>query len=215
MFEWESIETVLLDMDGTLLDLHFDNFFWQEYLPECWAHKNGMDLSMAKQSLEPELKRMTGTLSWYCLDFWSDHLDIDIMALKNDLIDMIVTRPRAIDFLEHIGNMQKTVIMVTNAHQKLIDMKLDKTGIGTYFRKIICAHDYGSPKEDLDFWHKLDGEFKINKQTTLLIDDNQAVLNTARQFGIKNLITIAKPDSKAPVREITDYHAIHDFAELM
>ena len=27
MLAWDEIDTVLLDMDGTLLDLHFDNHF--------------------------------------------------------------------------------------------------------------------------------------------------------------------------------------------
>ncbi|HBT55971.1 MAG TPA: haloacid dehalogenase, partial [Pseudomonas sp.] len=33
MLNWNAIDTVLLDMDGTLLDLHFDNHFWLEHMP--------------------------------------------------------------------------------------------------------------------------------------------------------------------------------------
>ncbi|MCP4043692.1 MAG: haloacid dehalogenase, partial [Gammaproteobacteria bacterium] len=33
VINWNSIHTVLLDMDGTLLDLHFDNQFWLEHVP--------------------------------------------------------------------------------------------------------------------------------------------------------------------------------------
>ena len=33
--DWTSIDTVLLDMDGTLLDLRFDNWFWQEHVPDA------------------------------------------------------------------------------------------------------------------------------------------------------------------------------------
>jgi putative hydrolase of the HAD superfamily len=31
--DWDRIDDVLLDMDGTLLDRHFDNFFFEEELP--------------------------------------------------------------------------------------------------------------------------------------------------------------------------------------
>ncbi len=34
MIDWDNIDTVLLDMDGTLLDLGFDNWFWQPHVPE-------------------------------------------------------------------------------------------------------------------------------------------------------------------------------------
>ena len=33
IIDWTRIDTILLDMDGTLLDLGFDNFFWREHVP--------------------------------------------------------------------------------------------------------------------------------------------------------------------------------------
>ncbi|NLD01354.1 MAG: haloacid dehalogenase, partial [Gammaproteobacteria bacterium] len=50
---WAHIDTVLLDMDGTLLDLHFDNFFWLKYLPQCYAEKNNLSLAQADAYLTP------------------------------------------------------------------------------------------------------------------------------------------------------------------
>jgi len=37
---WSEIDTILLDMDGTLLDLNFDLHFWMEYLPLVLANKH-------------------------------------------------------------------------------------------------------------------------------------------------------------------------------
>ena len=41
LLPWSGIDTILLDMDGTLLDLHYDNHFWQVYVPEKFAEKPG------------------------------------------------------------------------------------------------------------------------------------------------------------------------------
>ncbi len=51
--DWSQVDTVLLDMDGTLLDLHFDNRFWNEHLPRCYAQARGLDEAAARAELMP------------------------------------------------------------------------------------------------------------------------------------------------------------------
>ena len=63
MIDWTKISTVLLDMDGTLLDLHFDNYFWQEYVPDRYAEKHGISLARAKEELSPRFEQTYGKLA--------------------------------------------------------------------------------------------------------------------------------------------------------
>jgi 5'-nucleotidase len=214
MINWRDIDTVLLDMDGTLLDLYFDNFFWQEYLPVYWGKLQGIDATTAKQELIPRFKSKEGTLSWYCLDFWSGELNIDILKLKADLEHLIRLRPSALEFLHALHRMNKVPILVTNAHQDLIAMKFEKTGIGKFFQDVICSHSLGAPKEEIRFWKNLNGNINFDPERTLLIDDNLSVLKAAREFGISWLFGIAKPDSHAPAHHNMEFTAIHDFKEI-
>ncbi len=212
---WKSIKTVLLDMDGTLLDLHFDNFFWQEYLPVHWGKMNNMDAESAKAQLKDWYSKEAGTLSWYCLDFWTDRLKFDVLQLKEDVEHLIQYRPHAKSFLERLSNNSSyEVIMVTNAHENLIKMKIDKTEIDIYFDKIISSHTIGHAKEDQAFWQKLKLENPFELNETLLIDDNLTVLRAARQFGINNLLTILKPDSKNEVQDTEEFIAIDSFENI-
>ncbi|MEE8320774.1 MAG: GMP/IMP nucleotidase [Gammaproteobacteria bacterium] len=213
-FDWNDIDTVLLDMDGTLLDLYFDNYFWLEYLPGYWGEINGLDTSAAKKQLTASYGREKGTLSWYCLDFWSRQLNIDVLQLKYDVEHLIQFRPFAQEFLAFLAKSDKQLIMVTNAHQKLIALKQKKTGIVDYFDRIICAHDLGFPKEEIDFWQALDRVVEFNRSRTILIDDNLTVLRAARSHGIGYLLSIARPDSNSPAQDTEEFTAIHCFREL-
>ncbi|OGT83032.1 MAG: haloacid dehalogenase [Gammaproteobacteria bacterium RIFCSPLOWO2_12_FULL_52_10] len=215
MVAWQDIDTVLLDMDGTLLDLHFDNYFWREYLPVKWGELHACGPEQAKQNLMPRFERNIGTLSWYCVDYWSTELQIDVMALKNDIVHLIQMRPYTEEFLDFLRRSGKQVVMVTNCHEKLINLKMEKTRIDRYFHEIFCAHSLGAPKEESDFWVKLRQEFNFVPEKTILIDDNLTVLRTARQYGIRHLLTIAEPDSQSGARDTGEFTAIHSFQHLI
>ncbi len=215
MVNWKEIDTVMLDMDGTLLDLRFDNHFWKEYVPLKYAEKQGLPIDEAKGHLVPRFKSKEGTLEWYCLDYWSNELELDIVGLKTELAELIAVLPHASEFLQKIQASHHRVLLVTNAHRGSLDLKMEKTGLLSYFDEVISSHDFNLPKEHPEFWDKLNDNQSFNKQTTLLIDDSLAVLKSARDYGIAHLVSVSKPDSGMPKKEITDFLAIEDFRELM
>ena len=215
MLNWQEIDTVFLDMDGTLLDLRFDNHFWKEFVPLKFAEKEGLSIEHAKAHLVPRFKSKEGTLDWYCLDYWSESLQLDIAGLKAELAELIVVLPHVGEFLEKIKQSPQRVVLVTNAHRDSLDLKMEKTGLQSYFDDLVSSHDFGLPKEHADFWHRLQQKHPFEKHNTLLIDDSLAVLNSARDYGIAHLVSISRPDSGLPKKEIVDFPAIEDFRELM
>lgn len=215
MIDWKKIDTVLLDMDGTLLDLNFDNHFWKEFVPLHFAKQNSMSIEQAKKHLQPQFKSTEGKLEWYCLDYWSKQLNLNIAGLKKEISGLISILPHVIDFLEALHQSHHQVFLVTNAHRDTLDIKMDKTRLNHFFDQIICSHDYGVPKEHQSFWQQFHQHYSFEKNKTLFVDDSLAVLDSARLFGIEHLISISKPDSKLPKRNIENYSAIEDFRDLM
>jgi 5'-nucleotidase len=215
MINWQEIEVVFLDMDGTLLDLRFDNHFWKEFVPLKFAEKEGLSIERAKEHLVPRFKSKEGTLEWYCLDYWSETLQLDIVALKTEMSDLIAVLPHVIEFLDCLRHSQQQVLLVTNAHRSSLAVKMDKTGLATYFDSIVSSHDIGKPKENMGFWDCLNRAYAFDKSKTLLIDDSLPVLRSARQYGIAHLVSISKPDSGQPKKDIIEFAAIEDFRVLM
>ena len=213
--DWNTIDTVLLDMDGTLLDLNFDNHFWKEFVPLKYAELHGLPLPVAKAELEPRFKQMEGRLEWYCLDYWSRELSLDIVGLKAEISGLIRVLPHVIEFLEKIRQTPKTVLLVTNAHRGSLGLKMEKTCLHTFFDGIVSSHDFGVPKENPEFWRMLTRQHVYEPAKTLLIDDSLPVLHSARQFGIGHLLSVSKADSQLPKKIIHDFPAIEDFRELM
>lgn len=215
MIDWNQVDTVLLDMDGTLLDLHFDNFFWLHYLPQRYAQAHRVDEAEARERLIALFEAQRGTLNWYCIDYWSDTLGVDITALKEEVKHLIAVRPYTQPFLRWLQQGPWRVLLVTNAHDKSLRLKLRETGIDRYFDAIVCSHDYGYPKEDQAFWRRLQQEHPFDPARTLFVDDSAPVLAAAERFGIRHLLTLLQPDSKLAPREVTQYPGFHHFDELV
>jgi len=215
MPDWNNINTVLLDMDGTLLDLHFDSHFWQEYVPQHYAFTRGLDIPTAKRLLAPRFKKHEGSLNWYCLDFWSLELDLDIIELKKDVAHLITIKPGALEFLHRLRRLGKHCVLVTNAHQHSLALKLEHTRLDTHLDELISAHQLGLPKEDPCFWAELQKTTPYTPHQTLLVDDNLQALHSARQFGIKYLLAACHPDSRREKHHTDEFPYFHAFDEIM
>jgi len=215
MLEWQNIQTVLLDMDGTLLDLHFDNHFWLEHVPKRFAQKHGLPIGAAKQALLSRYQAIEGTLNWYSVDHWSDALGLDIVKLKEELGHLISIHPYVPEFLDAVRASGRRVVIVTNAHQKSLALKMERTQLERYFDQIVCAHDLGFPKEDQSFWMALQNIEPFNAEKTLLVDDSHVVLESAREYGIAHLLAVHQPDTQAEPKAPGEFRALECFGNLL
>ncbi|ACL74003.1 putative hydrolase [Thioalkalivibrio sulfidiphilus HL-EbGr7] len=212
--DWARISTVLLDMDGTLLDLHFDNYFWLEHVPRRLAQARGMDEAEAHAFVRERTAAVRGRLVWYCLDYWSRELDLDIVALKREVMHLIAVHQHAEAFLAALRESGRRVMLVTNAHRGSLDLKLERTGIGAHFHRLVSAHDLGRAKEEPGFWEALRVREGYAPGETLLVDDNLDVLRSARDFGIAHLRAVRRPDTRRSEVDTGEFVGIEDFREL-
>lgn len=214
MFPWQQIDTVLLDMDGTLLDLHFDNHFWLRLVPQTLSQQRGISLNEAQTLVETAYEKVSGTLDWYCLDYWQTELQLDIIALHHTLVDRIALRQDSLPFLQALQQQGKQRILVTNAHPKSLALKLQHTELQSGLDAMISSHETGHPKEHPHFWQQLIQRFDLDPQRCLFIDDSEVILAAAKNAGIGYQLGISNPDSQKPNKVFSDFPAIHDYQML-
>ncbi|GAA0561664.1 GMP/IMP nucleotidase [Halomonas salifodinae] len=214
MIDWQAIDTVLLDMDGTLLDLHFDSHFWLEHLPRRYGELHRLD-EASQHQLRERIIGEQGTLNWYSLAYWSRELGVDIVALKREVQHLIGLRGDALDFLKWLKRAHPRVVLATNADRASLELKLPLTGLEEYLDAIVSSADLGVPKEAQEFWFELQEVEPFDPARTLFIDDNPSVLESAREFGIRHLLGIKQPDSTQPERELEEFIALDRFATIL
>ncbi len=212
---WKNIHTVLLDMDGTLLDLHFDNHFWLEHVPKKLSEKHGISLQAAKNIMAVETQQVMGTLSWYCLDFWAEKLDIDIVEAKREIEHLISIREDSLPFINALKASGRDVILVTNAHPDSLSLKVEHTQLNNHIDQLISTHEFYVTKESQVLWQRLQARLGFNPEHTLFVDDSLGILKAAQDFGIKHLLAVSNPDSRQPAREISEFPSIQDYRYLL
>ncbi len=210
---WNQIDIIMFDMDGTLLDLAFDNFFWREVVVRAWATAQDVPHDHALNHLGPIFKQFEGSLNWYSLPFWSEQLKLDLQALKLEHRERISIRMGVQALLETLRQQGKILWLVTNAHPQALEIKLEKTGIASYFQHIFSSHDHGYAKEQAEFWQSLQRDAYFDPKRCILIDDSEPVLHAAHAFGL-HVVGIEQPDSTLPARQNLHFPAISMWSEL-
>jgi putative hydrolase of the HAD superfamily len=210
-----AIDTVVLDMDGTLLDLYFDQRLWLELLPRRYAALRDLPLAAAEIEVRERLQAERGTLAWYCMDHWSREFGLDVPALEGELEYLIMVRPGTEAFLNHVAGRGIRSVLATNAHPTSLARKLRCTGLGRYFDDVVSAHDFGAPKEERAFWERLTARLGIEPSRALFVDDNLAVLQSAAAFGIRHVWGVRTPNSRGPAISHDGFPGVDYLSELL
>lgn len=215
LFDWDDVDDVLLDMDGTLLDRHFDNFFFEEELPRRYAAKHGLREQDALERLLTLYRAVEGELNWTDLRYWTRTLEIDLVELTKEFAHLIEFHPDAVDFLSHLRAGGKRVHLVTNAHEAGLAIKVARTGVDRYVDRILSAFEVGCLKMRPEFWPACQRLLGFDPSRSLYVDDDEGCLAAAHQYGIEHLYHRSKSSSRQPPQPSSRFLSIESFHVLM
>jgi 5'-nucleotidase len=217
---WDLIETVLLDLDGTLLDLAFDNHFWREVIPAAYAASHCVSLDEARILLHVRFRACEGTLSWYCVEYWTRELELDVLAIKRTVAERVAWLPGAQDFLRGVRAAGKRIVLLTNSHPEVLQIKDERTLVTRFLDAAFSSHQFGVPKEHPAFWEAVRQAEPFDLERTVFVDDSPPVLRAAREAGVRWVYGVRFPStaSSGPASEPRDhghFPAVDSIAELV
>jgi 5'-nucleotidase len=212
--DWSRIDDVLLDMDGTLLDRHFDNFFFEEELPRRYAALHGLPFEESRDRLMAMYRSVEGELAWTDLHYWTKRVGLDVVAMTKELDDMIGYLPGAEAFLLELKQRGKRITVLTNAHRAGVEVKTAKTGLDRRVDRIIDAFEVGYLKTRSEYWPVCQRLVGFEPKRSLFIDDDEGCLLAAQQFGIGHIIHSAKSSSQLPAMPSRTFLSIERWSLL-
>ena len=207
--------TLMMDMDGTILDLAYDSHIWLKLIPSIYADNMNISIDDASSILQKEVLKMENSLKWYCIDHWSELLDMDILGAHELEKDKIRYLPGAESFLKKVSKSEIRTILVTNSHRDTLNLKIKETGLDKYFNDIYISHDFDAPKENQLFWKRFQSVECFVKNKTIFVDDNVNVLKSAEKFGLGSLIQILYPDSSSAEIKKSQFKGIRNLTQLL
>jgi HAD superfamily hydrolase (TIGR01509 family) len=194
--DWDRIDTVLLDLDGTLLDLAYDNYLWLQRVPVEYAAARGLSVDAAREQLAPRFRACEGTLDWYCIEHWSRELGLDIARLHREEGARIAWLPGAPEFLARVRALGKRVVLLTNSHPELLRIKDVKAGVSRHFDALFSSHTFRVPKEDPRFWGAVRTVEPFDPERSMFVDDSLPVLRAGRDAGIRWIYAVRPAPSE-------------------
>jgi putative hydrolase of the HAD superfamily len=138
-----------------------------------------------------------------------------LKTLKREHRAHIRFLPGAREFLAAVRRRGKRLSIVTNAHRDTFAVKAEHTGVDRLVDNVVSSHDFSAPKESAAFWEALERHAPFDVHRTLLIEDSLAVLAAARDYGLRHMVAIRRPDSREPPRATPGFVAVDGVFELV
>jgi HAD superfamily hydrolase (TIGR01509 family) len=206
----KDIDCMLVDMDGVILDNTYDNNFWQNQIPGVISKNKNISFEDAKRLAIQIFNYKKNTKDWYDVDYWSNMLNVDIEAEKRSSIsfDRIQLYEGVTETLNKLKDNFR-LILITNAHRKTLNIKLEKYDLNPYFENMVCAHELYYVKENIQLWYMLKSRFKLDYTKTLLIEDTINNIKVGLSAGISQAVYLGD-ESYEDSKKILKLSSIND-----
>jgi len=192
---------ISFDVDGTLVKPDYDNFIWFKEIPELYAKKHGIKISLAKKIVKEEYDKVgENDPRWYVPQFWLGRFGLGVREeeILRKYEDKIQIYEDAKAVLPKLYKEYSLIVSSAMPHS-FLEIKLKKDNLFQYFKKIFSAvSDFNMVKKDDTFYQKICERLGISPSCIIHVGDNyQADFLVPCKIGIKAFY-LKRTNSAAP-----------------
>jgi len=205
-----AIEGAIFDLDGTLM---LSMGYWQSLASD---YIKNLD-KKPKSDLDEVVKEMSLTesaefiISEYNLNKTINDVLNDIESLSLSIYSQkCKLKKGVIELLAEFKKSNTKMCVLTASVKSNALIALERLEILKYFDFIVASDDIGIKKDNPEIFDFVIKKLKTSKEKTVVFDDMDYVIETAKNFGLK---TVAVYDEYAEVIKCADFY-INDFRDF-
>lgn len=180
------IKILSLDLQGTLSDSKFSDYFWLELLPKKYAQKFNLSIQEAKDILKQKFKEYgVYNILYYDDKYWSDYLDFNTLEeIRNFEVQPHIDN-NLYNLIQKI-NIPKIIISTTT--NLFIEYEL-KENIKDFNKIYSCVDTFNTGGKTAEVFKKVCEELKVKPNEILHIGDNKTMdVDNAIEVGVNAII---------------------------
>ena len=215
MVKLNSTTAILSDLDGVILDQHYDRKFWQSWLPEHVANQTNQSIEKIQIEIQLKIDGQKGTLNWYDLNYWDDLLDVDCMEIIKEQEEKPSFLEGSLEALQELSTLKNPKHILTNGDPRLQEYKAEARNFLQFFDSIFYSMHAGYPKEKKEFWTLARHNLNLDFEDSIFIDDDFKVVTIAVKAGVKRVIWITPGKNRILQNGIETFSSLADLVSTI
>ncbi len=166
---------ISFDMDGTLVNSEFTDWVWLHGIPQLYAQKKSLSFEEAKTIVIEEYRKVgEGAVEWYDIKYWFRLFQFDETwdSVMRRYANKIIAYEDGRHVLERLKE-RYPLVLASNAGREFIDLEMDVTGMGKYFKRIFSAtSDFQVVKKTAQFYQYICDILKTQPEEIIHVGDH-------------------------------------------
>jgi len=195
------IRYLSLDLQGTLSDSKFSDYYWMEIIPEKYAEKFHIPIDHAKEILKNKFKRYgVYHIRYYDDKYWEEYLGFSTkMELEKSLVKPKINQ----ELYDFISKLKIPKMIISTTTNLFIEFELQEK-VNTFDKIYSCADSFKIGGKTREVYEKICQELDIKPGEILHIGDNKRMdIDHAKEAGLNTILF--DNNTKDVIKSIKEY----------
>ena len=191
-----TLKIISFDVDGTLVDLEYNDLIWFKEIPELVARKKNISFEESLKLVKEEYTKLgERNLNWYDINYWISYFSLEISPNKifEKYESQVKIFPEAIPLLEELRK-NFILIVITAMPREFLIPKMKK--LEKYFKFSFSALSDFKELKNSEIYSKISKSLNVHPEQILHVGDHWEFDYLAAQKAGMNAIYLDRSNTK-------------------